>query len=123
MDSQLHCFSRISVPHDTMEGMSGKMRKSSAYHTDWPQSKLSVDPSASPFAGGNKSKLKLGLFSYPVLQAADILVHRYVPRRHSQGMELMTTEQHMSLLAKIKASISSSLVNVQLTSMPLMDLS
>lgn len=35
----------------------------------------------------------------------------------------MTTEQHMSLLAKIKASISSSLVNVQLTSMPLMDLS
>ena len=27
VDSQLHCFSRIPVPHDTMEGMSGKMRK------------------------------------------------------------------------------------------------
>lgn len=26
-----------------------------------------------------KKKLKLGLFSYPVLQAADVLVHRYVP--------------------------------------------
>lgn len=30
-----------------------------------------LDPSA-------KAKLKLGLFSYPVLQAADILIHRWV---------------------------------------------
>jgi tryptophanyl-tRNA synthetase len=30
------------------------------------------------------SRLKLGLFSYPVLQAADILVHRFVfcPKHH-----------------------------------------
>lgn len=41
------------------------------------QSKLSLEDDASPLEGGNKSKLKLGLFSYPVLQAADILVHRY----------------------------------------------
>lgn len=42
------------------------------------QSKLSLKDDASPLDGGNKSRLKLGLFSYPVLQAADILVHRYV---------------------------------------------
>ncbi|TGO69129.1 hypothetical protein BOTNAR_0015g00450 [Botryotinia narcissicola] len=43
--------------------------------TQW-KSKLSLEDDASPLDGGNKSKLKLGLFSYPVLQAADILVHR-----------------------------------------------
>lgn len=33
---------------------------------------------ANPFLGKSTAKLKLGLFSYPVLQAADILVHRFV---------------------------------------------
>ena len=32
---------------------------------------------------GAKARLKLGLFSYPVLQAADVLVHRYVPTTSS----------------------------------------
>lgn len=32
----------------------------------------------SPLDESSKSKLKLGLFSYPVLQAADVLVHRLV---------------------------------------------
>ena len=41
------------------------------------QSKLSLSDDASPLDENSKSKLKLGLFSYPVLQAADILVHRY----------------------------------------------
>lgn len=45
--------------------------------TDYLQSKLSLDESVSPLDERSKSKLKLGLFSYPVLQAADILVHRY----------------------------------------------
>ena len=40
------------------------------------QSKLQLKDDASPLDEGSKSKLKLGLFSYPVLQAADILVHR-----------------------------------------------
>ncbi|KAM3071968.1 Tryptophan--tRNA ligase, mitochondrial [Clarireedia jacksonii] len=43
--------------------------------TQW-KSKLELSDDASPLAGDSKSKLKLGLFSYPVLQAADILVHR-----------------------------------------------
>lgn len=41
------------------------------------QSKLSLTDDTSPTGESAKSKLKLGLFSYPVLQAADILVHRY----------------------------------------------
>jgi tryptophanyl-tRNA synthetase len=40
--------------------------------TQW-KSKLSLEDSAKPF----DTPLQLGLFSYPVLQAADILVHRY----------------------------------------------
>jgi tryptophanyl-tRNA synthetase len=40
--------------------------------TQW-KSKISVEEKISPF----DTPLKLGLFSYPVLQAADILIHRY----------------------------------------------
>ena len=39
------------------------------------QSKLALPDKASPTDRNTKAKLKLGLFSYPVLQAADILVH------------------------------------------------
>lgn len=46
--------------------------------TDEKQSKLALEEGASPLDESSKAKLKLGLFSYPVLQAADILVHRYV---------------------------------------------
>ncbi|KAJ8064503.1 hypothetical protein OCU04_006835 [Sclerotinia nivalis] len=57
--------------------------------TQW-KSKLSLQDDASPLDGGNKSKLKLGLFSYPVLQAADILVHRatHVPVGEDQTQHL-----------------------------------
>ncbi|KAF7904177.1 hypothetical protein EAF00_001511 [Botryotinia globosa] len=57
--------------------------------TQW-KSKLSLEDDASPLDGGNKSKLKLGLFSYPVLQAADILVHRatHVPVGEDQSQHL-----------------------------------
>lgn len=43
--------------------------------TQW-KSKLSLAPDASLQDEGAKATLRLGLFSYPVLQAADILVHR-----------------------------------------------
>lgn len=43
--------------------------------TQW-KSKLSLKDDTSPLDESSKAKLKLGLFSYPVLQAADILVHR-----------------------------------------------
>ncbi|KAG0648338.1 Tryptophanyl-tRNA synthetase [Hyphodiscus hymeniophilus] len=54
------------------------------------QSKLSLQDDASPLDGGSKSKLKLGLFSYPVLQAADVLVHRatHVPVGEDQSQHL-----------------------------------
>ncbi|KAK6610753.1 tryptophanyl-tRNA synthetase [Botrytis cinerea] len=57
--------------------------------TQW-KSKLSLEDDASPLDGDKKSKLKLGLFSYPVLQAADILVHRatHVPVGEDQTQHL-----------------------------------
>lgn len=45
------------------------------------QSKLGVGENASPLESANvRSRLKLGLFSYPVLQAADVLLYEYVRR-------------------------------------------
>ena len=41
------------------------------------QSKLSVPESSSVQDANVRAKLKLGLFSYPVLQAADILLYGY----------------------------------------------
>lgn len=82
MDIELHGFYGIFVSHDTMEGLSISLCRvflhaSLGHFTDMKQSKLSLEDDASPLDGDKKSKLKLGLFSYPVLQAADILVHRY----------------------------------------------
>jgi tryptophanyl-tRNA synthetase len=42
------------------------------------KSKLSLGSESSLEDKTAASRLKLGLFSYPVLQAADILVHRFV---------------------------------------------
>ncbi|KAI9746452.1 MAG: Tryptophan--tRNA ligase, mitochondrial [Claussenomyces sp. TS43310] len=57
--------------------------------TQW-KSKLHLAPEASPLEMNTKAKLKLGLFSYPVLQAADILVHRstHVPVGEDQSQHL-----------------------------------
>ncbi|KUJ19784.1 Nucleotidylyl transferase [Mollisia scopiformis] len=57
--------------------------------TQW-KSKLSLSDHTSPLDESSKSKLKLGLFSYPVLQAADILVHRatHVPVGEDQSQHL-----------------------------------
>lgn len=57
--------------------------------TQW-KSKLSLSENASVTDEKAKSALKLGLFSYPVLQAADILVHRatHVPVGEDQRQHL-----------------------------------
>ncbi|PKS11858.1 hypothetical protein jhhlp_001152 [Lomentospora prolificans] len=57
--------------------------------TQW-KSKMSMSQSASVLDEGVKSSLKLGLFSYPVLQAADILVYRatHVPVGDDQRQHL-----------------------------------
>ncbi|KAF2430463.1 tryptophanyl-tRNA synthetase [Tothia fuscella] len=56
--------------------------------TQW-KSKMSVEDNAKPF----DTPLQLGLFSYPVLQAADILVHRatHVPVGEDQSQHLEFT--------------------------------
>ncbi|KAM0550767.1 hypothetical protein ACHAPJ_008630 [Fusarium lateritium] len=57
--------------------------------TQW-KSKLNLNEKSSINDRQAGSKLKLGLFSYPVLQAADILVHRatHVPVGHDQQQHL-----------------------------------
>ncbi|KAF2142818.1 uncharacterized protein K452DRAFT_269300 [Aplosporella prunicola CBS 121167] len=57
--------------------------------TQW-KSKLSLPENASPLDPTTKAPLKLGLFSYPVLQAADILIHRatHVPVGEDQLQHL-----------------------------------
>ncbi|KAK8246771.1 hypothetical protein IWZ00DRAFT_432171 [Phyllosticta capitalensis] len=57
--------------------------------TQW-KSKLDVSDSSTIDSEKVRSKLKLGLFSYPVLQAADILVHRatHVPVGDDQRQHL-----------------------------------
>ncbi|KFY47414.1 hypothetical protein V495_01964 [Pseudogymnoascus sp. VKM F-4514 (FW-929)] len=63
---------------------------SSNASTNGKQSKLSLSEDANAMDTSNKAKLKLGLFSYPVLQAADILVHRatHVPVGEDQSQHL-----------------------------------
>jgi tryptophanyl-tRNA synthetase len=59
-----------------------------------PQSKLSLPSNASPLdPANNKDALKLGLFSYPVLQAADILLYNttHVPVGEDQAQHLEFT--------------------------------
>jgi len=57
--------------------------------TQW-KSKMALPNDASPLDTFAKTKLRLGLFSYPVLQAADILVHRatHVPVGEDQSQHL-----------------------------------
>ncbi|KAF5521732.1 Tryptophan--tRNA ligase [Colletotrichum aenigma] len=57
--------------------------------TQW-KSKLSLSSDATILDESAKASLKLGLFSYPVLQAADILVHRatHVPVGDDQRQHL-----------------------------------
>jgi tryptophanyl-tRNA synthetase len=58
----------------------------------FPQSKLELPGSASLEESEARAKLKLGLFSYPVLQAADILVHRYA-FKHAYIRIMLTCKQ------------------------------
>ncbi|KAJ6439974.1 tryptophanyl-tRNA synthetase [Purpureocillium lavendulum] len=57
--------------------------------TQWKQ-KLSLSPTSHIEDQPVSSRLKLGLFAYPVLQAADVLVHRatHVPVGHDQAQHL-----------------------------------
>ena len=86
MDLELHCVHRLPLPYDSMEGTlysSDHSIESNALsvtaYSWYLQSKLAMSDSAALSDAAAKARLKLGLFSYPVLQAADILVYRQVP--------------------------------------------
>lgn len=71
---------------------------------DTLQSKLQLPEDTSLDDSTARAQLRLGLFSYPVLQAADILVHRYVPRLHWAFFTNDPQELRMSRLEKTKDS-------------------
>jgi tryptophanyl-tRNA synthetase len=80
---------------DTVEGELHKQCIPQA-ETDIAQSKLSLPDNASPLEPAtNKDALKLGLFSYPVLQAADILLYNTtdVPVGEDQAQHLELTRE------------------------------
>lgn len=67
--------SHASQPAPTLNPVTAKMDNLADVVN---QHKLQVPDSSHIDARSVTGKLKLGLFSYPVLQAADILVHRFV---------------------------------------------
>jgi hypothetical protein len=74
------------------------------YPIDTLQSKLQLPEDTSLDDSTARAQLRLGLFSYPVLQAADILVHRYVPRLRWAFFTNDPQELRMSRLEKTKDS-------------------
>lgn len=66
---------------------------------DHKQSKLHLPENVDLDNDTAKSKLKLGLFSYPVLQAADILVHGYA--YHSLLCSLRACENRLTRLVPL----------------------
>lgn len=74
------------------------------HYIDTIQSKLQLPEDTSLDDSTARAQLRLGLFSYPVLQAADILVHRYVPRLHWAPVTNDPQELRMSRLGKTKDS-------------------
>lgn len=77
--------------------------------TTSPQSKLQLPEDTTLEDSQARAQLRLGLFSYPVLQAADILVHRYAAcaNRQIPGLTIYT-ELLMFLSVKIKGNILNS---------------
>jgi tryptophanyl-tRNA synthetase len=87
VDSQLYSIGGIFIENDTVEGQC-TCPKMSTFKLTLIQSKLNISDKSN-MNDKAASNLKLGLFSYPVLQAADILVHRFVvysfPAQHRIG--------------------------------------
>ncbi len=82
MDPKLYSVNGVSFTYDTVEGLLHDMtnvhlpESSLSLLTLW-KSKLAMSEDMALSDPDAKAKLKLGLFSYPVLQAADILLYRY----------------------------------------------
>jgi tryptophanyl-tRNA synthetase len=74
VDSKHPGFNRILVTNDTVEGII--VPRLAILDLIDVQSKLNLSEEASLHDSEARSGLKLGLFSYPVLQAADILLYK-----------------------------------------------
>lgn len=59
------------------------------------KSKLDLPEGTNLEAIEARAKLKLGLFSYPVLQAADILLHRYATYVHARTLLTIGRATHV----------------------------
>ena len=81
MDIELFGFSWLSLEDDTMEGRFSvdwsNYQVVFRRYVDAPQSKLALPAGSAVKDTNSQARLKLGLFSYPVLQAADILLYGY----------------------------------------------
>lgn len=77
VDIELYGFRGSFITHDTVEGWEYWSEAGIIAHSSI-QSKLALSKEVSVFDSQSaKAKLRLGLFSYPVLQAADILLYGY----------------------------------------------
>ncbi|KAL8976983.1 MAG: hypothetical protein Q9205_007128, partial [Flavoplaca limonia] len=103
VDFELHGVGGLSLPHDTMEGLSyillvAYVRMLCHLTTSRSfllQSKLAMSDSIALSDPDAKAKLKLGLFSYPVLQSADILLYQYVPGSFAQAQITIRRATHV----------------------------
>ncbi|KAI9790367.1 MAG: Tryptophan--tRNA ligase, mitochondrial [Peltula sp. TS41687] len=85
VDTQLYGFNGLSVEDDAVEAIANVEILKRFF-----QSKLSLPEDAGPSDNEARAKLRLGLFAYPVLQAADVLLHRatHVPVGKDQTQHL-----------------------------------
>ena len=121
MDPWYPGFYRILVTDDPMEGISANHILRSLLMN--VQSKLELPENATSQDGKAKSALKLGLFSYPVLQAADILLYKYAQHRHRLRSDLTSSrtthvpvgedqEQHVEFARTLAGSFNHTYANV-----------
>ncbi|KAF5648270.1 tryptophanyl-tRNA synthetase [Fusarium sp. NRRL 25303] len=115
VDSQLHSIRGISIQNDTVEGQCTGQKMSTS-KLSLIQSKLNISDKSN-MNDKAASNLKLGLFSYPVLQAADILVHRatHVPVGEDQRQHL---EFARECVTNFNAAYGNHLVYPQTTTSP-----
>lgn len=81
VDFEYGCFDGVFIAYDAVEGehyLLLEISMNEIFTNMINQSKLQLPDDASLDDSEARAQLRLGLFSYPVLQAADILVHRYV---------------------------------------------
>jgi tryptophanyl-tRNA synthetase len=93
VDTEHDCIDRLFVENDSMEGRRLAHRALRYLTNTVPKSKLDLPEDTNIESDEATAKLKLGLFSYPVLQAADILLYQYVLQDTSSYMNPTNASQ------------------------------